>query len=107
MLENGLADLAIYGVENSCDNRILLADYLPENIDEEEVQADAILLQKWQEHIKYIEDETPDGTPIVEMMLEEKDHVMIDNRNEEEGEDENEDIDEDEEEDFAAKEAIG
>ena len=41
------------------------------------------------------------------MMLEEKDHVMIDNRNEEEGEDENEDIDEDEEEDFAAKEAIG
>ena len=51
MLENGLADLATYGVENSCDNRILLADYLPENIDEEEVQADAILLQKWQEHI--------------------------------------------------------
>ena len=51
VLENGLADLAIYGVENSCDNRILLADYLPENIDEEEVQADAILLQKWQEHI--------------------------------------------------------
>ena len=50
-LENGLADLAIYSVENSYDNRILLADFLPEGLDEEEEQADAILLEKWQEHI--------------------------------------------------------
>ena len=80
LLQNGLADLAIYGVENSCDNRILLADYLPENIDEEEVQADAILLQKWQEHIQCIEDKTPDGTPIVEMEI-------LDNKENEEEED--------------------
>ena len=27
VLENGLNDLAIYGVENSCDNRILLEKF--------------------------------------------------------------------------------
>ena len=50
-LENGLADLAIYGVENSYDNRILLADFLPDGFDQEEEAADAFLLEKWQEHI--------------------------------------------------------
>ena len=46
-LTNGLSDLAIYEVEDTCDNRILLTDFLPEDIDEEEVQADAFLLEKW------------------------------------------------------------
>jgi len=35
--ERGLAELAIYGVENSCDNRILMSDFLPEDVDCEEV----------------------------------------------------------------------
>jgi hypothetical protein len=39
-LENGLADLAFYGVENTCDNRILMADFLSKDIDQQEVQAD-------------------------------------------------------------------
>ena len=47
ILENGLVDLAIYGVENSYDNRILLTDHLPEGFDYEEEQADAMLLEKW------------------------------------------------------------
>jgi len=37
ILNNGLSDLAVYEVENTCDNRILLANFLPEDIDEEEV----------------------------------------------------------------------
>ena len=47
MLPNGLADLALYEVENSYDNRILLADFIPEGFDQEEEEADAILMQKW------------------------------------------------------------
>ena len=46
-----MADLAEYGVEDTCDNRIMLADFLPEDIDEQEVLADSFLLEKWQEHI--------------------------------------------------------
>ena len=53
-LENGLDDLAIYGVENSYDNRIMMAEFLPEDQDQEEVQADNFLLAKWQEHIQNI-----------------------------------------------------
>ena len=47
MLTNGLSDLALYDVENSCDNRILLAKFLPEDTDKEEIQADSFLLEKW------------------------------------------------------------
>lgn len=54
-LANGLSDLAIYNVENTCDNRILLAAFLPDDIDEQEVQADAILLEKWNEHMRGVE----------------------------------------------------
>ncbi len=32
-LERGLADLAVYGLENSCDNRIIMAEFLPADID--------------------------------------------------------------------------
>ena len=55
MLPNGLADLALYEVENSYDNRILLADFIPEGFDQEEEEADAILMEKWQEHINAID----------------------------------------------------
>ena len=33
-LERGLADLAVYGLENSCDNRIIMAEFLPADIDQ-------------------------------------------------------------------------
>ena len=36
ILHNGLSDLAQYGLEDSYDNRILLADFLPEGMDQEE-----------------------------------------------------------------------
>lgn len=54
ILEDGLADLALYGVEDSCDNRIVLAEFLKEDANEAEVQADSFLLEKWQEHIRNI-----------------------------------------------------
>ena len=57
VLQNGLSDLAIYGVEDSCDNRILLEKFLPEDTDKEEMQADSFLLEKWQEHMMQDEDE--------------------------------------------------
>ena len=47
ILANGLSDLAIYGVEDTCDNRILLADFLPEDTDKDELLADSFLLEKW------------------------------------------------------------
>ena len=53
-LWNSLDDLTIYGVENSYDNRIMMAEFLPEDQDQEEVQADNFLLAKWQEHIQNI-----------------------------------------------------
>jgi len=59
ILSNGMADLAVYGVENSCDNRLMLADFLPEDFDQEEVEADNFLLEKWQEHIKLIDVKSP------------------------------------------------
>ena len=49
-LDKGLVDLAVYGLENSCDNRIIMAEFLPEDIDQQEVLMDSILLEKWQEH---------------------------------------------------------
>lgn len=54
LLERGLTELASYGVEDSCDNRIVMAEFLPEDVDEAEVMADSFLLEKWQEHIKNI-----------------------------------------------------
>lgn len=33
MLKGGLAELASFGVEDSYDNRIMLAEYLPEDTD--------------------------------------------------------------------------
>ena len=33
MLENGLEDLAVYGVENTYDNRIMMSEFLPEGFD--------------------------------------------------------------------------
>ena len=51
MLPNGIADLSAYNVENCYDNRILLADFIPEGLDQEEEDADAFLMLKWQEHI--------------------------------------------------------
>ena len=53
VLQNGLSDLAIYGVEDSCDNRILLERFLPEDTDKEEIMADSFLLEKWQEHMMH------------------------------------------------------
>ena len=50
ILENGLNDLAIYGVENSCDNRIELEKFLPKGFDKEEKLADSFLLEEWQKH---------------------------------------------------------
>ena len=55
ILPRGLSDLAIYGVEDSCDNRILLADFLPDDIDKDEILADSFLLDKWQEHMRDVE----------------------------------------------------
>ena len=54
LLEGGLSELACYGVEDSCDNRIVMAEFLPEDVDEAEVLADSFLLEKWQEHVKNI-----------------------------------------------------
>ena len=59
ILERGLSELASYGVEDSCDNRIVMAEFLPEDVDEAEVMADSFLLEKWQEHIKNITTDSP------------------------------------------------
>ena len=47
MLTHGLSELACYGVDDSCDNRIVMAEFLPEDVDEAEVLADSFLLEKW------------------------------------------------------------